>query len=110
MRQLVQLQKDLEQINDANIQVVGVSYDSGEVLKKFAGRQKVTYPLLSDTESKVITAYGVLNKNAGGRQKGIPIPTTFVIDQEGVVRAKLPGTTRVRHTTEQLLEAAKGLN
>jgi peroxiredoxin Q/BCP len=101
------LQKDLKQIEDAHLQVVGISYDQVEVLKKFAERQKVTFPLLSDPDSKVITAYGILDKKAKGKTAGIPLPGTFIVDKEGVVRAKLfhEGFIK-RHSTEELIQEA----
>lgn len=89
--------------------VVGVSYDSPKVLADFARKSKITYPLLSDPESKVIAAYGVLNKaSASGRLKGIPHPATFLIDSKGVIRDKLAiEGYRDRHGTDELVKAAK---
>ena len=41
---------------------------------------------------------------------GIPFPGTYILDKEGVVREKLfLERYQVRHTTEQLLEAAKSV-
>ncbi|MBC8352582.1 MAG: peroxiredoxin family protein [Planctomycetes bacterium] len=104
---MVELQSGIERINTANIQVVAISYDSPEVLSDFAKKRKITFPLLSDPESKVIKAYGVLNEGASGRQAGIPHPGTFLIDQKGTIRANIPGTVRKRHTADDLLEVAK---
>ena len=105
---MVELQQGIEKINAANIQVVGVSYDSVDVLAKFAKKRKITFPLLSDPDSKVIKAYGVLNDKAAGQRAGIPHPGTFLIDQQGIIRAMLPGTVRKRHSADDLLSAAKG--
>lgn len=105
---MVELQSGIEKINAANIQVVAVSYDSVEVLAKFTEKRKITFPLLSDPDSKAIKAYGVLNDEAKDRQAGIPHPGTFLIDQQGIIRAILPGTVRKRHSAEDLLNAAKG--
>ena len=107
MRQLVQLQKDSKDIEAAKIQVVGISYDSVDVLKAFAKKFSVKYPVLSDADSKVIRAYGVLNKRARGRQKGVPHPLTIVVGADGKVKAKIPGTVRKRHSTKDLIDAAK---
>jgi peroxiredoxin len=104
---LVELQAGIEKINAANIQVVGVSYDSVEVLANFAEKRRITFPLLSDPDSKAIKAYGVLNAAAKDRQAGIPHPGTFLIDQQGIIRAVIPGTVRERHSIEALLTAAK---
>lgn len=66
---------------------------------------RIKFPLLSDSDSKTIDGFAVRNKGASGRQDGIPHPTTIIVDQEGIVRAKLPGEVRTRHSTEALLAA-----
>jgi peroxiredoxin len=77
------------------------------VLKKFSDGAKITFPLLSDPESKTIDAYHIRNEAAKGRAEGVPNPGTFVVDREGVIRAKLfLEGYRDRHTTEALVEAA----
>jgi peroxiredoxin len=68
----------------------------------------ITFPLLSDADSTVIKAYGLLNLEAKGKQAGIPYPGTFLIDAQGVIRAKLfhEGYSK-RHSAEDLIKAAK---
>jgi len=105
---LVELQSGVERVSAANIQVVAVSYDSVEVLANFTKKNNITFPLLSDPDSKIIKAYGVLNAEASDKQAGIPHPGTFLIDQQGIIRAVIPGTVRKRHSADDLLEAAKG--
>ena len=107
---MVQLQKNLKKLDDAGIQVVSVSYDSVDVLKKFAADREITFPLLSDPDSKTISAYGILNKAAKGKQAGIAHPGTFIIDKEGTVRAKLfhEGFVK-RHGADDIVEAVKKL-
>jgi hypothetical protein len=63
--------------------VVGISYDSVDVLKEFSDKRKIAFPLLSDPDSKAIKAYGLLDTSAKGKQEGIPYPGTFVVDKEG---------------------------
>jgi peroxiredoxin len=105
---LVQLQRDLKSIEDAGIQLVGISYDEPAALKRFADQMKITFPLLSDPGSKMIDAYHIRNEAAKGRAVGVPNPGTFILDREGVIRAKLfLEGYRERHTTEALIEAAK---
>ncbi len=109
-KQLIQLQHDLQSIESAGVQIVGISYDSVEVLKTFSDRMKITFPLLSDPESHVIDAFHVRNHEAKGRTEGIPNPGTFVLDSTGVIRAKLfLEGYRERHTTEALIEAARAI-
>ncbi len=77
-----------------------------ETLKKFGAEKNIKYTLLSDPKSKTIDAYKIRNKKVRfPLQEGIPLPTTFVVDKNGIIRAKLPGTTRKRHATDELLEA-----
>ena len=97
-----QLQKDLKQIQAAGIQVVGISYDSVEILKTYSEKSSIEFLLLSDEGSETINAYGIHN------QKGLPHPGTFLIDKTGTVRAKLfiDGYQK-RHTNDELIAAAK---
>ena len=39
-----------------------MSYDSVAVLKNFSHRKHITYPLLSDPDSKTIRSFGILNE------------------------------------------------
>jgi peroxiredoxin len=108
---LVQLQKDLEKIKKAGLQLTAISFDSLDVLTKYAEENGITYPLLSDEGSKTIDAYGIRNKEMdGGRIAGIPYPGTYIVDKKGIVRAKLfVERYQERHTTEDLLKAAEGV-
>jgi peroxiredoxin len=65
---------------------------------------------LSDPDSKIIDAYHIRNDAAQGKAEGVPNPGTFLVDREGVIRAKLfLDGYRDRHTTEGLLKAAKAV-
>jgi peroxiredoxin len=105
---LVQLQQHRKEIEAAGGQLVAISYDSAEVLKRFAAQSGISYPLVSDPGSGTIDAYGIRNREAPERLKGIPHPGTFVVDRGGVIRAKLfLEGYRDRHAIEPLLEALK---
>ena len=66
--------------------VVGISPDSEEALRKFAERQELTFPLLSDADHAVAAAYGAWGekKNYGKVYEGL-IRSTFVLDAQGRV-------------------------
>ena len=69
--------------------VASISYDSVPVLKNFADRKKLSYPLLSDPDSKIIKAFGILNEGPkSGFAVGIPHPGIFMITSSGKVEAK----------------------
>lgn len=98
------------------MQIAGVSYDEVDVLKTFADKQKIAFPLLSDPDSKIITAYGLRNKEMAGKKvgkidfDGVPYPGTVIVDKDGVVRAKLfVDGYKERHSVDELVKAAEGL-
>jgi hypothetical protein len=70
--------------------VVGISYDNPKVLKHFADRMGITYPLLSDVNSKIIRSFGLLNTNIPEDHMfyGIPFPGTYIVDSSGKVVSK----------------------
>jgi hypothetical protein len=65
-------------------------YDSVGALKSFADRQRITYPLLSDPDSKIIRAFKILNETTkqGTPTYGIPYPGVYVVDAQGRVVSK----------------------
>jgi alkyl hydroperoxide reductase subunit AhpC len=86
----VELQFHAEEFRKRGFNVAAVSYDSPEVLKDFATRRNISFPLLSDADSRVIRDFGILNETV---QKdsfvyGVPNPGTYVLDAKGVVIAK----------------------
>ena len=104
------MQKNLKKFDDAGLKVIAISYDSVDVLAKFADQNKITFPLLSDPDSQTIAAYGLTNKEEKGQGQGTPYPGTYVLDKDGVVRAKLFRQGVIaRHTPDELLKAAEVL-
>jgi hypothetical protein len=87
---LVELGQNVDRIRKAGLGLAAISYDSPAILKNFADRRKITYPLLSDPESKIIRAFGILNETVkpGTSQFGIPHPGTYVVDRQGKIVAK----------------------
>lgn len=59
-----------------------------EILKSFVDRRHIEFPMLADPDSQIIRAYGVLNQEATGREKGMALPGYFFIDTNGVIREK----------------------
>ena len=80
--QLVQLQNAKQRFEAQGLKLAAISYDSVEILKSFADRQKIEFPMLSDSDSQVIRAYGVLNEQATGMTKDMALPGYFFIDAE----------------------------
>jgi hypothetical protein len=86
----VELQQNLAAIRKQGLGVAAISYDSIGVLKSFADRQHIAYPLLSDSDSKIIRAFDILNETAkpGTVTYGIPYPGVYIVDVQGKVVSK----------------------
>jgi peroxiredoxin len=72
---------------DRGYEVVSVSYDSVEKLNRFSTQYAVPYKMLSDPASESIKAFDILNTKytQGSRFYGIPHPTIYVINAQGVI-------------------------
>ena len=102
---MVQLRNRREELQSAGIEVIGISYDPVDVLKKFSDQEEIPFWLLSDEGSKTIHAYDL------HFQRGLPQPATVLIDQQGTIRATLSREGyAARHSVEELLAAAKSLD
>jgi len=88
--QLVDLNQQVAAFRKQGLGVASLTYDSVDVLRNFAKRQGIRYTMLSDPESTVIRAFGILNDNIepGNFAYGIPFPGTYVINERGIVTAK----------------------
>ncbi|MEV0269634.1 thioredoxin-dependent thiol peroxidase [Hamadaea sp. NPDC050747] len=66
--------------------VVGISPDSPDKLTKFVDRDALTFPLVSDPDKSVLSAYGAFGEkmNYGKKIMGV-IRSTFVIDPDGKI-------------------------
>jgi len=87
----VELEQSFDALTEAGLGVVAISYDRVEILRSFADRHGgFHYSMLSDTDSKIIDAFGIRNVNhaEGMFGYGIPFPGTYIVDADGVVRAK----------------------
>ena len=76
----------LTQLNDADIDVVGISPDKPEKLATFRENHDLTFPLLSDPEKETLVAYGAFGekKNYGRVVQGV-IRSTFLVVEEGKI-------------------------
>lgn len=74
----------LDALAAAGITVVGISPDSPEKLARFRAKEGLTFPLASDPDRAVLTAYGAFGEKTmyGKVVQGV-IRSTFVIDAEG---------------------------
>jgi peroxiredoxin Q/BCP len=89
--------------------VLGVSKDSIASHCKFRDKFKLTFPLLSDPDGKVLEAYGAWGDKVmyGKKMKGI-IRSTVLIDKAGKVAKHWPKVS-VKGHVDDVVESAKAL-
>ncbi len=85
-KQACDFRDSLAELNDAGLDVIGISPDKPEKLAKFRDAEGLTFPLLSDPEKKVLTAWGAFGEKSmyGKTVQGV-IRSTFLVDEKGVV-------------------------
>ncbi len=76
----------LSVFTDHGFAILGISPDKPEKLAKFKDRDGLTYPLLSDPDKAVLTAYGAYGeKKLYGKVVTGVIRSTFVIAPDGTI-------------------------
>jgi hypothetical protein len=102
--QLVQLQQAQKRFKDNGIGLAAISYDSEDILKEFAERQHIAFPLLADPRSETIRAYRVLNTEAKGMTQGMAYPGFVYIDRASKVKEKFFETDyKERYTANNVI-------
>lgn len=86
----MELESGYSELKRKGLGIAAISYDSVAILRHFAQRRNITFPLLSDEDSKVIRAFGILNESVPRTNAfyGIPHPVTLILDPNGVVKEK----------------------
>lgn len=96
----------------AGVKLYAVSYDEPDALTDYADAHDVTFTMLSDPDSEVIEAFGILNTLIPPDDHpwyGIPFPGAYVVDADGIIVAKFfEHNFAVRPGPEQMLAAALG--
>ena len=85
-KELCQARDEMSVYNTLNAQVLGISVDMIFTLGKFKADQNYNFPLLSDFNKEVSTAYGAIFNEWIHGMKGVSKRASFVIDKDGVVR------------------------
>ncbi len=89
--------------------ILGASRDSLRAQERFKEKQGFPFDLVADTEEELCNAFGVIKmKNMYGRQvRGIE-RSTFLIDDQGVLRHEWRGV-KVKGHVDEVLETLKAL-
>ena len=99
--------------------VVFVSYDTPEEQALFKKKRRIDPAILSDQESEIIKAFGLLNEGVDPESSsyGIPHPAVFIVSKDKKVAAKLyeddylsnNRSYRNRPDVDVILEAIDGI-
>ena len=125
-RQLAALGELEPKLRSLGYQIIAISPDSADGLKKIAGKNHLDYQLLSDHGMEASTAYGTafrlsleiekkygtygvpLTPVPGGEGHWLPVPTVYLIGRDGVIKFAYSNPDyKVRLTSEALLAAAE---
>jgi peroxiredoxin Q/BCP len=85
-KQACDFRDSLAQLNDGGLDVIGISPDKPAKLAKFRDAEGLTFPLLSDPDREVLTAWGAFGEKTmyGKTVQGV-IRSTFVVDELGKI-------------------------
>lgn len=84
--QACNLRDNYQELLDAGYQVIGVSVDSADSHKKFIAKNSLPFPLITDTDHKLVNEFGVWGeKSMYGRKYMGTFRTTFIISPDGIV-------------------------
>jgi thioredoxin-dependent peroxiredoxin len=85
-KQACDFRDSLASLTASGYQVVGISPDKPAKLAKFREHDALTFPLVSDPDKTVLTAYGAFGeKQMYGKTVTGVIRSTFVIDENGAI-------------------------
>ncbi len=90
-RQACAFGADYNEYKKLGAEVIGISKDSISSHKNFAAKHSLPFIILSDPELEAIKAYGVWQeKKLYGKVSMGVVRTTFIIDEEGIIKAVMP--------------------
>jgi len=107
--QACNLRDNFSLLKREGFQIIGISPDDEKSHQKFEKKFDLPFPLVADTEKKIIDKYGVWGeKQLYGRTYMGLHRTTFLIDEKGVIR-KIFLKPRSKQHAEEIVKAWAGL-
>jgi len=104
-KQACDFRDSLTELNGAGLDVLGISPDKPAKLAKFRDKEGLTFPLLSDPDRKVLTAWGAYGekKMYGKTVQGV-IRSTFVVGADGKLEQAWRNVKATGHVARVLSE------
>ena len=94
-------------IKALGVKILGVSRDSIDSHQNFITKFNLNFPLLSDPEGNILTAYGAWKGPTPGKTPLDVLRSTFLIDGDGVIRKIWRDVKPEGHAEEVLAEVEK---
>lgn len=103
------LRDNYDALLEKGFKIIGVSADSAKSHQKFAAKYNLPFPLIPDTDKKIVQDYGVWGrKKFMGREYDGINRATFVISGEGKI-LKIFEKVNTKEHTEQILAEMNSL-
>lgn len=83
--EMCSMRDSIQEFNDLNANVIGVSVDSPFTQEAFAEKNELNFTLVSDFNKETATAYDVLYEDLLGL-KGVAKRSVFIIDSDGIIQ------------------------
>ncbi|MFE3055172.1 thioredoxin-dependent thiol peroxidase [Nocardia sp. NPDC059239] len=101
-KQACDFRDNLADLEGAGLEVVGISPDKPAKLAKFRDTEQLTFPLLSDPDKEVLSAYGAFGEKMmyGKKVTGV-IRSTFLVDENGKIEVA-QYNVKAAHTTTKI--------
>jgi peroxiredoxin Q/BCP len=100
-KQACDFRDSLDALAGAGLTVVGISPDTPDKLAKFRAKENLTFPLGSDPDRSVLSAYGAFGeKSLYGKTVVGVIRSTFVIDAEGRIERAMYNVKATGHVAK----------
>ena len=100
-KQACDFRDSLAELNGAGLDVLGVSPDKPAKLARFRDKEGLTFPLLSDADKDVLTAWGAFGeKQMYGKTVTGVIRSTFLVDAEGKIEEALYNVRATGHVAK----------
>ncbi|MHA2252712.1 MAG: peroxiredoxin family protein [Candidatus Kariarchaeaceae archaeon] len=123
-REVQHIEAIQDKLTEMNVSVIAIAPQHPSDAKNMADKNNLSFELLSDTDFKVIDAYKLkfemsddikqvylttfnrsLPDHTANKSWELPVPATFVINQEGVITARYVETDySQRLTSEELID------
>lgn len=89
--QLMDLNTGVAEFERRGFKLAGLSYDVPKIQADFIEKRGIKYTLLCDPKSEVIDRFGLRDPQypPGNFAYGVPRPIIFVLDRNGIIKAKL---------------------